>query len=161
VRRRLALLVLVALALVPSAGGAGSARPPLSVLLARHVPILVLHAAEQFAPVRVEGFLADSDLQQRTAGRWATIPGPLPAGRAELRLNQRYCFAIDGPSASPCYATTEAAHGSGPVVYGKVLRSRTRIDLQYWIWYPYNDYSATFPPRRYGRCTRATGSPCR
>jgi hypothetical protein len=31
-------------------------------------------------------------------------------------------------------------------VYGKVLRSRTRIDLQYWIWYPFNDYSASVPP---------------
>ena len=23
---------------------------------------------------------------------------------------------------------------------------RSPIDLQYWIWYPYNDYSSTFPP---------------
>jgi hypothetical protein len=146
VRRRLALFVLVALALVPSAGGAGSARPPYAVLLARHVPILVLHPAEQFAPVRVDGFLADSDLQQRTAAGWETIPGPLPAGGADLRLDQRTCFAMDGPAASGCYAGAEAAHVSGPVVYGKVLRSRTRIDLQYWIWYPFNDYSASVPP---------------
>jgi Vacuolar protein sorting-associated protein 62 len=146
VRRRLALFVLVALALVPSAGGAGSARPPYAVLLARHVPILVLHPAEQFAPVRVDGFLADSDLQQRTAAGWETIPGPLPAGGADLRLDQRTCFAIEGPAASGCYAGAEAAQVSGPVVYGKVLRSRNRIDLQYWIWYPYNDYSASFPP---------------
>jgi Vacuolar protein sorting-associated protein 62 len=146
VRGRLALFVLVALALVPSAGGAGSARPPYAVLLARHVPILVLHPAEQFAPVRVDGFLADSDLQQRTAAGWETIPGPLPAGGADLRLDQRTCFAIEGPAASGCYAGAEAAHVSGPVVYGKVLRSRTRIDLQYWIWYPFNDYSASFPP---------------
>jgi len=138
--------VLVALALVPSAGGAGSARPPYAVLLARHVPILVLHPAEQFAPVRVDGFLADSDLQQRTAAGWETIPGPLPAGGADLRLDQRTCFAMDGPAASGCYAGAEAAHVSGPVVYGKVLRSRTRIDLQYWIWYPFNDYSASVPP---------------
>jgi hypothetical protein len=138
--------MLVALALVPSAGGAGSARPPYAVLLARHVPILVLHPAEQFAPVRVDGFLADSDLQQRTAAGWETIPGPLPAGGADLRLDQRTCFAIEGPAASGCYAGAEAAHGSGRVVYGKVLRSRTRIDLQYWIWYPFNDYSASFPP---------------
>jgi Vacuolar protein sorting-associated protein 62 len=146
VRRRLALFVLVALALVPSAGGAGAARPPYAVLLARHVPILVLHPAEQFAPVRVDGFLADSDLQQRTAAGWETIPGPLPAGGADLRLDQRTCFAMDGPAASGCYAGAEAAHVSGPVVYGKVLRSRTRIDLQYWIWYPFNDYSASVPP---------------
>jgi hypothetical protein len=146
VRRRLALFVLITLVLVPSAGGVGSARPPYSVLLARHVPILVLHPAEQFAPVPVDGFLADSDLQQRTAAGWETIPGPLPAGGADLRLDQRTCFAIEGPAASGCYAGAEAAHASRPIVYGKVLRSRTRIDLQYWIWYPFNDYSASFPP---------------
>jgi Vacuolar protein sorting-associated protein 62 len=127
VRRLVVLAAVVGLALVPSAGGSVSVRPPLSVLLERHVPILVLHPAEQFAPVRVDGFLADSDLV-----------GP--------NLDQRYCQAIDGPAASPCYASAEQAHGSPPVVYGKVLRSRTRIDLQYWIWYPYNDYSSTSPP---------------
>ena len=96
--------------------------------------------------MRVDGFLADSDLQQRTAAGWETISGPLPAGGADLRLDQRTCFAIEGPAVSGCYAGAEAAHVSGPVVYGKVLRSRTRIDLQYWIWYPFNDYSASFPP---------------
>ncbi|MCE3287977.1 MAG: hypothetical protein K0S64_1583 [Gaiellaceae bacterium] len=140
------LALLAGFALVPSAESAGSATPPLSVLLGRHVPILVLHPAEQFAPVRVDGFLVDSDLQQRTAAGWETIPGPLPAGGAELRLDQRSCFAVDGPAASPCYASTEAAHASRPVVYGKAFRAKTRIDLQYWIWYPYNDYSSTYPP---------------
>jgi hypothetical protein len=110
------------------------------------VPVLVLHPAEQFAPVQVDGFLADSDLQERTAMGWETIADSLPAGGAELRLDQRTCFAIEGPAASGCYAGAEATHGSGPVVYGKVSRSRTRIDLQYWIWYPYNDYSRTYPP---------------
>ena len=140
------LALLAGLALVPSAGSAGSATPPLSVLLGRYVPILVLHPAEQFVPVRVDGFLVDSDLQQRTDAGWETIPGPLPTGGAELRLDQRSCLAIDGPAASPCYASTEAAHGSPPVVYGKAFRTKTRIDLQYWIWYPYNDYSSTYPP---------------
>jgi hypothetical protein len=143
---QIAKLLLVACVVAPLAGAAPEARPPLSVLLERHVPILVLHPAEQFNPVRVDGFLADSDLQQRTAAGWETIPGPLPAGRADLRIDQRTCVAIEGPAASGCYAGAEAAHASPPVVYGKVLRSRTRIDLQYWIWYPYNDYSSTFPP---------------
>jgi Vacuolar protein sorting-associated protein 62 len=140
------LAVLASLGLVQSAGSTGSATPPLSVLLGRHVPLLVLHPAEQFVPVRVDGFLVDSDLQQRTASGWETIPGPLPAGGAELRLDQRACLAIDGPAASLCYASAEAAHGSRPVVYGKAFRRKTGIDLQYWIWYPYNDYSSTSPP---------------
>ena len=110
------------------------------------MPILVLHPAERFGPVRVDGFLVDADLQRKTAVGWETIAGPLPAGGADLRLNQRSCRAIDGIAASPCYATAEAAHGSEPVVYGKAFRMKTRIDLQYWIWYPYNDYSSTLPP---------------
>jgi hypothetical protein len=144
--RRYALLALIAvLALVPEAGGSPSAKPTLSALLTRHVPILVLHPAERFGPVRVDGFLADSDLQRRTASGWETIGGPLPAGGADLRLDQRSCRAIDGVAASPCYAAAEAAHGSAPVVYGRAFRTKTRIDLQYWTWYPYDDYSPTVP----------------
>jgi hypothetical protein len=139
--------VFALLAFVPAASGAAPAGPPsLATLLARHVPVLVLHPAERFSPVRVDGFLADSDLQRKTAAGWETIAGPLPAGGADLRLDQRACNAIEGVAASPCYATAEAAHGSGPVVYGKAFRTKTRIDLQYWIWYPYNDYSSTVPP---------------
>lgn len=144
-RRIVALAFLAGVALLP-AGGARSATPPLAALLARHVPILVLHPAERFAPVRVDGFLTDSDLQRRTATAWETIAGPLPAGGAGLRLDQRSCHAIDGMDASQCYATAEEAHASEPVVYGKAFRTKTRIDLQYWIWYPYNDYSSSLPP---------------
>ena len=146
-RRNFLLAALFAgLALVQGAGGAGTATPPLSDLLGRYVPILVLHPAEQFAPVRVDGFLVDSDVQQRTPAGWETIPGPPPPGRTDLRLDQRSCLAIEGPAASPCYASAEAAHGSPAVVYGKAFRTKSGIDLQYWIWYPYNDYSRTSPP---------------
>lgn len=106
----------------------------------------MLHPDEQFQPVPVDGFLADSDLTQRSSGGWAPVPGPLPAGGADLRLDQRYCAAIDGLAAAPCYAGVEAAHAASPVVYGAALRTKTRIDLQYWLWYPYDDYSATQPP---------------
>jgi hypothetical protein len=141
------LLGLVAgLAIVPSASGGAPASPPLSVLLARHVPILVLHPAERSRPVRVDGFLADSDLQRLGPAGWVSVLGPLPRGGADQRLDQRLCRAVDGIAASECYAAAEAAHASPPVVYGKAFRTRTRIDLQYWLWYPYNDYSSTHPP---------------
>jgi hypothetical protein len=145
VRRHVLFALLVVLALVPDAGGTTSATPTLSALLARHVPILVLHPAERFGPVRVDGFLADSDVQRKTTSGWETIGGPLPIGDADVRLDQRSCHAIDGVAASPCYASAEAAHGSPPVVYGKAFRTTTRIDLQYWIWYPYDDFSPTVP----------------
>ena len=129
-----------------AAAGASAPPPSLATLLARHVPILVLHPDELFRPVPVDGFLADADLQRRTPTGWETIGGPLPVGGADLRLDQRYCSAIEGVAASQCYADSEAAHAASPVVYGAAFRTKTRIDLQYWIWYPYNDYSSVFLP---------------
>ncbi len=151
--RRFALLAklqVVTWLVLPAAGGAvdvaPSAAPTPAALLARHVPILVLHPAEQLPPVPVEGFLADSDLLGKTGSTWSKIPGPLPAGGADLRLDQRLCHARDGVAATSCYVSAQAAHPSAPVVYGAAFRVKNRIDLQYWIWYPYNAYSPTVPP---------------
>lgn len=141
--RLLATLQLVTWLVIPAAGGAPDATPTLGTLLARHVPVLVLHPAEQFRPVPVDGFLADSDVQQKTAAGWEKVDGPLPAGGADLRLDQRLCRAIEGLRAAPCYASAEAAHGSPSTAYGAAFRSGARIALQYWLWYPYNDYSPT------------------
>jgi hypothetical protein len=141
---RLAFLALVAaLTGVPASGAAQPA--PDGVLLARHLPILVLHPAEPFRPVPVDGFLADADLQRRNGSAWERADGPLPVGGADHRLDQRSCRAVDGVAATQCYASAEAAHGAGPVVYGTAFRSRGRIALQYWLWYPYNVYSPTVP----------------
>lgn len=144
---RLAAATLAAtIALASAAGGSGARSPSLPTLLARHVPILVLHPAELLRPVAVDGYLADSDLQRPTAGAWETVAGPPPPGGAEMRLDQRFCSPADGPAASTCYAQAQAVHGTSPVVYGAAFRSGARIDLQYWIWYPYNPYSPTVPP---------------
>ena len=57
-----------------AAAGAGAVRPSapstLSTLLARYRPIVVLHPAERFQPVAVEGFLADSDLERPVPTGW-------------------------------------------------------------------------------------------
>jgi hypothetical protein len=124
--RWVAIVLIACCAAVP-AGATSAATPSLATLLSRHVPILVLHPAERFGPVRVDGFLADSDLRGGS-------------------LDQRVCHAIEGPAATSCYAAAQDAHASGPVAYGKAFRTRTRIDLQYWLWYPFNDYSSTVPP---------------
>ena len=146
-RGRIVLLAgVVCLTVAAGAGGGERAVPSPAVLLARHTPILVLHPAERLGPSPVDGFLADADLQRRTAAGWERVDGPLPAGGADLRLDQRSCRAADGVAATPCYAASEAVHGSQPVVYGAVLRSRNRIALQYWLWYPWNPYSPTVPP---------------
>jgi hypothetical protein len=146
VLRRVAVGFVSALVVAAPASASERRTPSLPTLLARYLPILVLHPAERFAPVPVDGFLADSDLQQKEPAGWVTIPGPLPAGGADLRLDQRSCQAIEGLAASPCYAQSEAAHAATPVVYGAAFRRGRRIDLQYWFWYPYDDYPATVPP---------------
>lgn len=145
-RRRACLALLTGLVFVPAAGGLTFPPPALAVLLSRHVPILILHPAERFTPVSVDGFLEDADLQQKGMNGWEAISGPLPAGGRNLRLDQRLCRAIDGPAAAVCYETAQATHGAAPVVYGKAFRRKARIDLQYWLWYPFNDYSPTVPP---------------
>ena len=143
--RFVAFALLCGLLVTPWSEAASMRPPSLSALLARHVPILVLHPAELFAPAPVDGFLADADLTRKTEAGWERVEGPLPAGGADLRLDQRLCAAIDGLAASPCYGEAEAAHGSTPVVYGAAFRTARRIDLQYWIWYPYDDFSPTLP----------------
>jgi len=146
VRRAPLLVPLAVLALTASAAARPSPSPSPETLLARHVPILVLHPAERIAPTSVEGFLAGSDLQRRTTTAWEPAPGPLPPGGADLRLDQRSCAAGDGPAATGCYASSEAAHGARPVVYGAALGRGKRIELQYWVWYPWDVYSPTVPP---------------
>jgi Vacuolar protein sorting-associated protein 62 len=145
-RPRLVVAPLVALALAAGAGARPSAAPTPAALLARYVPILVLHPSEQVAPAPVDGFLADADLERRSTSGWEPAAGPVPAGGADLRLDQRACAAIDGPAATPCYAASEARHPARPVVYGAALRRGSRIELQYWVWYAWDVYSPTVPP---------------
>jgi hypothetical protein len=139
------LTFVCALAVAGSAAGERQRTLSLAALLARHTPVLVLHPDESFEPVPVDGFLADSDLTRKTATGWEPVPGPLPAGGADLRLDQRLCTASDGLAATPCYVAAQAAHGAAPVVYGAAFRTRDRIDLQYWLWYPYDDFSPAYP----------------
>jgi hypothetical protein len=142
----LAALTVAALTLGVATNASPEATPSLATLLARHVPVLVLHPAEQVRPTSVDGFLADSDLQRRTASGWEPTPGPVPAGGGDERLDQRACRAVDGPAATPCYVAAQAVHAARPVVYGAASRRGSRIELQYWVWYPWDAYSPTVPP---------------
>lgn len=122
---------------VPEARGATPAQ-----LLARHAPVLVLHPAERFAPVPVAGFLADSDLLVRAPdGTWQAATAALPQAGPAARLDQRSCRAVDGSAALDCYAAAEEAHAAAPTVYGAMFRTRDRIALQYWLFYPANIFS--------------------
>jgi len=116
------------------------------VLLRRFAPTLVLHPQERFGPVPVEGFLRDSDLQVRdAAGAWVPSGGDIATAPPGSRLDQRLCRAVDGPSAIPCYAAAEDAHGASATAYGVVFRTGARIALQYWLFYPFDAWSPTLP----------------
>ncbi len=142
--RLVASALLLGLVMAPWSGAATPRPPSPATLLARHVPILVLHPEEQLVPVSVDGFLADADVQRRTEAGWETVSA-ISSGVADLRLDQRLCHAADGPAATPCYAQAQAAHAGPAVVYGAAFRRGNRIELQYWIWYPFNPYSPTVP----------------
>ena len=130
--------------------------PPLPTLLARHVPILVLHPAERFRPVPVDGFLADSDLQRRTgtggkgstahfrwvrpitdwtsASAWRSRASRLlPAARRRLRIARR----------PPCTARPSVPGSESSCSTGSGTRSTTT--------------ARPFLPASSGRCTKATG----
>lgn len=135
--------VFLSLALTGVASAAPEARGTTPTqLLTRHAPVLVLHPNERFAPVPVDGFLADSDLQVRSPdGTWQASVVSLPEAGPASRLDQRSCRAVDGPAAIDCYAAAEQVHAAGPTVYGAVFRIRDRIALQYWLFYPANIFS--------------------
>jgi hypothetical protein len=135
----------VVLALAGVAGADAASPPPMSVLLARYSPVVVLHPQERFRPAAVDGFLADADVQVLTPQGWASGGEPLPRGGRHLRLDQRICSARDGVAATDCYANAEDAHASSPVVYGAAFRRGNRIALQYWLWYVFNPYSPSVP----------------
>ena len=128
--------LLAALALSPTA------------LLARYQPVTVLHPAEPFTPVEVEGFLADADLQARVLGAWSPVvprPGALPdASPPEWRLDHA-CSATTGVASIACYAASEAARRPPSVVYAAVRPAGNRIALQYWYWYSYNFWDGVLP----------------
>ena len=142
-RRATTLLLAAAVVVVPAADAQRTPGPALSTLLVRHVPVLVLHPAERFRPVPVDGFLADSDVQRMTVNGWEDVGGPLPAGGAQLRLDHRSCRAAEGLASIECYAAAQAVHPSPPLVYGAAFRRGTHVALQYWLWYPFNPYSPT------------------
>jgi hypothetical protein len=146
--RPAAFLAAVAVGLVSAAATSAGGAATDAQLLARYAPVLVLHPAERFAPVPVDGFVADSDLLVwDTAGvLWVPATVPLEEAPRASRLDQRVCRAIDGPAAIECYASAEEAHGAPVTLYGAVFRTKTHVALQYWLFYPANVYSPTVPP---------------
>ena len=147
-----------------SANAGPAATPPAGVLLSRFQPVTTLHPDELFSPVAVDSFLATSQLEQRLRdGSWTPalgqLPGVLPtadpsectstAGAACWRLNVPTCTAAAGIAALACYRDVDRSQRQSSVVYAAVLRTASRIILEYWYWYSYDFWSGTFPATDY------------
>jgi hypothetical protein len=124
-------------------------------LLRTYQPVLVFHPQEQFRPTKVQGFVADAQLE-RFVGTdpatqlvdddyWTVVdpdpePGELPPPALGVfhRLNHAACIASAPLAGVSCYAAAAAEGGGGNAVYGRVVRTPTRIVLQYWLFYVHN-----------------------
>ena len=114
-----AVLVSLAVSGVASAAPTAQGSTPMQ-LLARHAPVLVLHPDERLAPVPVDGFLADSDLQVRSPdGTWQSHEGDWEA--VTLLLDARERPLLVGLSEHCTGARRDwkgvQRRGSRPVVY--------------------------------------------
>lgn len=145
-----ALAVCIA-ALVAATVAAAAPATPDAVLLARYQPVLVFHPNELFRPIKVQSFIDDAVLERFVGtspaqlpydAYWTVVdsdpePGALPQPLPGVlyRLNQLGCSAGAALAGRDCYAAA-ASHGSGgPAVYGRVVRTDSRVVLQYWLFY--------------------------
>src|SRR6187551_2185604 len=125
---RLAALAAAGLALFVAAEAAQAATPP-ARLLAAYEPVTYFDPQERFMPTKVQGFIADSDLERLVGpGIWALVdsdpePGELPGpGTGFLRLNQDSCTTAAVLGGLDCYAEAWGEGSGGPAVYGRVSR---------------------------------------
>ena len=143
------LVVAIAVGLVPVAN-ATAADEPNHQLLQTYEPVLVFHPQEPFRPTKVQSFVADSELERFTGSTpqqavldqfWTVVdPHPEPGELGSLgpglyRLDQVGCSAAAPLAGRDCYAGAWSEGSGGGAVYGRVVRTATRIVLQYWLFY--------------------------
>jgi len=148
-RRRLILTVAVLIASLTGAANAAAAEPD-AELLKTYEPVLVFHPSEQLRPTKVQSFVADSELERFTGTSaqqlpldafWTVVdPDPEPGELGSLapgtyRLDQVGCHAYAPLAGAACYAAAWAEGSGGDAVYGRVVRTETKIVLQYWLFY--------------------------
>ena len=145
-------LAVAAVALAAGLNGTAqaSAGEPDHQLLKSYEPVLVFHPQELFRPTKVQSFVADSELERFTGSSqqqlpldafWTVVdPDPEPGELGSLapgvyRLDQVGCSAAAALAGRDCYAAAWAEGSGGDAVYGRVVRTETRIVLQYWLFY--------------------------
>ena len=146
-----AAVVTSAAAAPAPASNAGAPPSPDAMLLRAYQPVLVFHPDEPLRPTKVQSFIEDSELEQFVGTSpaqlpldafWTVIdadpepgelPGPTPT--SFHRLDQVDCEADAALADSACYAEAWQAGSGGAAVYGRVVRTTTRVVLQYWLFY--------------------------
>jgi hypothetical protein len=135
---------------VTASAGAADGTPD-AKLLQTYQPVLVFHPNELFRPTKIQSFVEDSELERFVGTNpaqlpldpyWVVVdsdpePGDLPpvTPGAFFRLDQIACEADSTLAGSACYAAAWREGSGGDAVYGRVVRTSTRIVLQYWLFY--------------------------
>ena len=144
--KRLLFLALTAVALVGvTAGQAAAGKDSPDELLAQYQPILVLDQFERFAPITVEAFVAEANLERLGDGGYEAEEirkHGLPTHGKGWRLNQGMCSPDGGVATLACYA---AGPATAPVVYARHEKQHGMTVLQYWYLYEYNFWSLQYP----------------
>jgi len=150
ITRLLACMVAAVGALLAMTGVAAGGTLQDHELLKTYEPVLVFHPAEPLRPTKVQSFVADSELERFTGTSaqqlpldpyWTVVdPDPEPGELGSLapgtyRLNQVGCHAYAPLAGAACYAAAWAEGSGGDAVYGRVVRTETKIVLQYWLFY--------------------------
>ena len=146
----LAALALLALVLARGASPADGPTPD-TRLLSTYQPVLVFHPSEVFRPTKVQSFIEDSELERFVGSSLAQLPLdafwtvvdpdpqpgelPGPAPGVFYRLDQVGCEADAALAGRTCYANAWTEGSGGAAVYGRAVRTETKIVLQYWLFY--------------------------
>jgi hypothetical protein len=151
-RARLAVGLVTCVAVLALAGAAQAATP--ARLLEKYQPVTNFTVDEAFRPTTIDTFVADSTLERfdPSCNCFVVVdpdpdPDSLPTSGAGWRLNQQSCSPADGLAGETCYAAAWRSHDAPGTVYGRVVRTDSRIVLQYWFFYydDFYDYTPTAP----------------
>jgi hypothetical protein len=136
--RRAIGVVLLAACAFGAAGTGHAATVDTAALLARYEPVVEQYRSD-WRPQTIDGFLAGADLERLSGSSWPVIlHNPSPAALANRGPNQR----LDTRGCSPavnldsCYRRRSTAAS----VYGRVWQSSEATVLEYWFFYPLDDW---------------------
>ncbi len=114
-------------------------------LLERYAPVLYFHPDEQFFPTSIEAMLNESDLRNRTFFTDEILDNlPVDQNSILFAPNTSYLDLQNSSALTGNFGVPEGTRFTkyGYKIYGrKVEINSTYIFLQYWVFYPFNDWN--------------------